>query len=405
MKEHAINKEAAFMKELIVFGEDYNRHPSSSQHIVNTLQHQFASIQWINSIGLRKPSPSPRDLARIREKLRNALTVTPCRDDLPPPFPVIHPLVWPLAEHPLLRWFNQLSVRRQLARKRHLRVVWAALPSAVDYLDALQADVVIYYCGDDFSGLAGVDHTRVKQMEERMAKRADLILCASPALVGKMSQLSPQNTHLLRHGVDFHRFAAPQPDPYPPAPSPTQGRYKVGFYGSLNQWLDQTLLCELAAARPEVDFHLIGRRDCESPLLDACDNIKFHPPVPHQHLAQYVQHWDAALLPFVDNAQIRACDPLKLREYLAAGCPVISSNFPAARQYPCLVSVATSQQDWLDAIDAFCHLSQQHRLQYRKTARQHMVNESWDMRGDTVLTLINSILEEKQTCLPEFSII
>ncbi|UTV26733.1 glycosyltransferase [Photobacterium atrarenae] len=388
------------MKELIVFGEDYNRHPSSSQHIVNTLRHQFA-IQWINSIGLRKPSPSPRDLARVREKLRKAFTSPPRRES-PTPFPVIHPLVWPLAEQPFMRWFNQLSLRRQLSSKRNPRVVWAALPSAVDYLDTVQADLVIYYCGDDFSGLAGVDHQRISTMEQRMAQRADLILCASPALVGKMSQISPQKTYLLRHGVDFHRFAAPQPDPYPPAASPCQGRYKIGFYGSLNQWLDQTLLCELAAARPEVDFHLIGRRDCDTPLLDACRNIKCHPPVPHSQLAQYVQHWDAAILPFVDNAQIRACDPLKLREYLAAGCPVISSDFPSARQYPCLVSVATNQQEWLDAIDAFCHLSQQHRLQYRKTARQQMMNESWEMRGDTVINLINNSLVKNKTTLPEF---
>ncbi|WP_087025907.1 glycosyltransferase [Thaumasiovibrio subtropicus] len=385
------------MTELIVFAEDWGRHPSSSQHIINTLQSQFA-VQWVNSIGLRQPSFNQRDLLRVAEKMqqrfRGDARQKATRDPVAP-FPVIRPAVWPLAENAILKWCNTTSLKQQLPPKTGTRIVWAALPSAVDYLDMLEAELVIYYVGDDFSGLAGVDHQRVAQLEKKMVARADIILCASPALAMRFPN---HKTHLVSHGVDFSLFATPQANPYPASSS----RHKIGFYGSLNHWLDQTLLYQLATQRPEVDFYLIGRHDCDISLIEPCPNVHFKPAVPHHQLARYVQHWDAAILPFVDNEQIRACNPLKLREYLAAGCPVISSDFPAAHQYPCHVSIAKSVAEWCEAIDAFCQLNNQHRLQYKKTAQMQMRTESWERRGQQVLSLINKALNVNQTALPNF---
>ncbi len=380
------------MKELIVFGEDWGRHPSSSQHIINTIADQF-DVQWVNSIGLRKPGINARDFKRIAEKaVQRFGQKTQSHTTVSAPFPVIKPLVWPLAENRAIKQLNRLSLSQQLPKKAAFRVAWLALPSAVDYLDTIDADLVVYYCGDDFSGLAGVDHQRVAQCEKVLAERADLIFCASPAMA---TRFPANKTHIVSHGVDFNLFSEPTANPYPESDS----RSKIGFYGSLNNWLDQALLVELANARKQIDFYLIGRQDCDVSALNHCDNVIMRPAVPHHELAQYVQHWDAALLPFVDNEQIRACNPLKLREYMAAGCPVISSDFPAAHQYPCHVSIANNIAEWLEAIDAFCLLNNQHRLQFKKMAQQKMKSESWQRRGQQAISLINNKIEENKAPL------
>ena len=49
------------------------------------------------------------------------------------------------------------------------------------------------------------------------------------------------------------------------------------------------------------------------------------------------------MLPFKQCAQIEACNPLKLREYLAAGKPVVTTDFPALAPYRSVVSVATDK--------------------------------------------------------------
>ena len=305
------------------------------------------------------------------------------------PTTITKPLIWPMAQSPLLKYLNSQLLRRQLkphiGSKQYRRIVWAALPSAVDYLDICNSDLVIYYCGDDFSALAGVDHSLAEQAEQRLVARADLIFACSPALQAKFPA---SKTILLPHGVHLSQFAKPSVS----TPDIKLSRPSIGFYGSLNNWLDQTLLLNLAKARPNINFCLIGRQDSGIEHLAQQANIVILPAVPHHQLAHYLKHWTAAILPFVDNEQIRACNPLKLREYLAAGCPVISSDFPATAPYRSVITTASSEQQWLAAIDLYCQWTPQQRQQHAKKAYQTVANESWEHRATQALDAIEKIL-------------
>jgi len=385
--------------EFLVFGEDWGRHPSSSQHILTALMDRY-NVMWINSIGLRQPKLNWRDINRIGEKLLSSLChrsmadpdITKKTTHSRTPAAIIRPLVWPVAQRPITKKINSMLLSLQLCRKQNRRIIWAALPTAVDYLDICDSDLVIYYCGDDFSSLAGVDHCYVTQAEKKITKRADIILACSPALQQKFPT---SKTWLLPHGVALSQFAKP-------APCPTEidtSRPSVGFYGSLNNWLDQKLLVQLANARPCINFYLMGPVNTDISPLSHSQNIHILPAKPHHQLAGYLQHWTMAILPFIDNDQIRACNPLKLREYLAAGCPIISSNFPAVHPYKSLISTATNLQEWLLAIDSRCQLSQNERLAYAHQTSLCVANESWNNRANTVLALIKErLMSENSYC-------
>lgn len=381
--------------EFLVFGEDWGRHPSSSQHILTALMDSYEVI-WINSIGLRQPKLTWRDINRVKEKLQSSLchrsalvpAVTKEHDIPQTPTAIIKPLVWPLAQHSLIQKLNNVILSQQLRRKKSPRIIWAALPSAVDYLDICDSDLVIYYCGDDFSALAGVDHHYVAQAEQRLIDRADIILACSPALQQKFPA---DKTWLLPHGVAISQFANPMPCPVDIETS----RPSVGFYGSLNNWLDQDLLYQLANARPDINFYLVGPVDTDISLLGQNHNIHLLPAKPHHQLAGYLQHWTMAILPFKDNEQIRACNPLKLREYLAAGCPVISSDFPAVQPYRPWVTTATTLQEWLNTIDHNCQLSINARQVYAHQTSTRVANESWSNRAKTVVKLVKERLVSK----------
>lgn len=378
--------DAANRADLIVFGEDWGGLPSSTQHLVRHLA-RSRRVLWVDSIGLRRPRLS--DLGRILTKLRAMLA---SRTDSPSaaveetaPFPVLAPRALPLPGSPLARLFNRRvlapQVRSAAARAGlHRPLLWISLPTAVDLVGALGESGVVYYCGDDFGALAGVDHAPVKRLEAELAERADLILAASERLV---ERFPAGKTQLLAHGVDFERFATPAPRALDlPGKGPV-----AGFYGSIEAWLDQGLLADVARALPAWQFVLIGAVKVDVSRLEAVDNVRFLGPRPHAELPGYAQHWDASLLPFVDNAQIRASNPLKLREYLAAGRPIVTTDFPALDGYRDLVSTVAGADDMVTALGAAAAEGAA-RLPLR---RERVRGESWAARADTLAQLLDTL--------------
>ena len=57
----------------IIFGDDWGRHPSTTQHLVSRFQ-ENDRILWIDSIGMRSPKLSVTDGARAIRKLKGMLS-------------------------------------------------------------------------------------------------------------------------------------------------------------------------------------------------------------------------------------------------------------------------------------------------------------------------------------------
>lgn len=375
--------------DLIVFGEDWGRHPSSTQHLVKRLAAD-RRVVWINSIGLRRPRFGSADLKRIVQKLQAALfgrsgNGNPAeREPLPPNLTVVAPLAVPWPGNPLAAALNRFLIGRQVRRVMAERgiarpVLWASLPTVVDLMGAFGERATIYYCGDDFGHLAGVDHGPVTRAEARLAVKADHILAASPALAAKFPAAK---TTMLPHGADIALFA----DAVPRAADLPDGPV-AGFYGSLSAWLDQDLLADVARRLPHWTFLVIGEVRVPVERLTAVPNIRLVGPRPHGALPGYSQHWQASLLPFIDNAQIRASNPLKLREYLATGQPIVSTPFPALDAYADLIAIAPDAAGFAAAIDRTLHEPDLRRAERRDRVR----SETWEARAAQVATLIDEL--------------
>lgn len=373
-------------RDLVVFGEDWGAHPSSTQHIVRRLAAD-RRVLWVNSIGLRRPRLDGRDLRRVSRKLAAAVKAPPTqqRRAPPPPSLTVHAPVavsWPGS--PVAAAFNRHALGLQLRRAiaaAGLRdpILWSSLPTAAPLVGALGERGVVYYCGDDFGALAGVDHEPVARMERALVERADIVFAASEALADR---LPAGKTQLAPHGVDVDLFATPAPRP---ADLP-HDRPVAGFYGALADWIDVEMIAHAADALPDWSFVLIGPEQTDVSLLRARDNVRLLGPRDHAELAGYAQHWSVSLLPFRDNAQIRACNPLKLREYLAAGTPIATTDFPALAPYADLASVAASPADFADAIRRAAQDGARAQLR-----RARVKDESWDARAAAVSHALDSL--------------
>lgn len=57
---------------MIVFGEDYKRHPHCLEHLVNQLV-PYNRILWVETVGMRNPTISLYDFKRALEILKKWL--------------------------------------------------------------------------------------------------------------------------------------------------------------------------------------------------------------------------------------------------------------------------------------------------------------------------------------------
>jgi len=373
---------------LLVFGEDWGAHPSSTQHIIRRLMPDHPVV-WVNSIGLRRPKLNFQDVTRVLAKVKSVFRSRPTKpssqDHVVGLSTVISPLVIPVPRNKLERTINSFllgpKVRKALKEaSKGKPIFWTSLPTAIDLTNCSENQAVVYYCGDDFSGLAGVDHSEVAQAEKRLVERADLILASSERLVAKFP---PAKTVYIPHGVDTKLFSTSMA---PPADLPKE-RPVAGFYGSISDWLDVSLMNQVVTALPNWEFVFIGSVQTDIAALSHQPNVSFLGPRDHHSLPGYAQNWTVSLLPFKNNAQIRACNPLKLREYLSAGTPIVSTDFPALDGYRDLLTVADTADDFVHAL-----IKSVSEPSHLKRQRQNRVaHESWDQRAQQISKLLASL--------------
>ncbi|WP_434354799.1 glycosyltransferase [Parasalinivibrio latis] len=380
--------------DLIVFGEDWGGLPSSTQHLISRLS-SSRKVVWVNSIGLRQPSFNLRDCKRLLAKV-SKIAFSPLQSPQqskentahpPSSFTIVNPITIPApssrVSRKLAEWLLVYQLR-PLVKKLSLEnpVLWSSLPTAADLCGKLGESSVIYYCGDDFGALAGVDHDVVLQHERVLVSKADKILAASPTLCDKFPS---DKCLLLPHGVDYDLFSNSAPRA---KDLPDDGHPIAGFYGSLSNWLDYDLLKHVITRLKHWRFVFIGNiEDERAHDILRLKNVIYLGQRPHNQLPSYSQHWDVSLLPFSDNLQIRACNPLKLLEYLATGKPVVTTPFPALKPYQHLVQTVATSRQMVSALEKSISGKNVKSTQQL----QEISTQTWDQRARDLTLLLEAL--------------
>jgi glycosyltransferase involved in cell wall biosynthesis len=114
-------------------------------------------------------------------------------------------------------------------------------------------------------------------------------------------------------------------------------------------------------------------------------NVVFAGPRKINELPPYLQYFDCAIIPFRKNTLTNSIYPLKINEYLAAGKPVISTNFSAdINSFSDVAYVVNTDDEFLHAIDKAIEEDNDERKQARlKVAEQNTwtvrVKQFWDI--------------------------
>jgi glycosyltransferase involved in cell wall biosynthesis len=313
-------------------------------------------VLYVNSIGFRMPTLKEGGAAlnRIGRKLRSVA------HGVQSPFPGFHvasPFSVPMWHWPYLANLNVWSLTlqvRKAARRAGLKnpLLWVACPTAVEIVKRMQRhSFLVYQRTDKFEEYSEQTREYVIAADRWLSEHADLVLYASTVLYEEERMRNAQSL-LVRHGVEVAHF-----DPErarrvaEPADMVNIRRPIVGFFGEIeSDTMDMPLLGEVARALPNVSFVFVGRVVAPPEPLRGLPNVHFLGKKPYENIPQYGVQFDVAILPWKQNWWTYYSNPIKIKEYLALGLPIVSTAFPEALHYNDVMYAAHTAKEFIQGI-------------------------------------------------------
>jgi glycosyltransferase involved in cell wall biosynthesis len=386
-----------FMQEIVYFGNDWNAENKTSSHHIAEQLSQHTKILYIECPGLRAPKGTGRDLRKLFSKVGRALR---------PPRQINEQLAvytlfqLPFHKYALVRTFNKWLIVATLKLLFWLRgirnpILWFVIPHLYMAPVRIKNALSVYYCIDDYAALPDIDVSAVSAMDNAMTSAVDLVFVASETLLEKKQALNKQ-VLVSHHGVDFVHFnRVQQGNIHLPTDIPIQ-KPVIGFFGLIEEWIDLELIRYLATEQPNWQFLMIGRVAVAQNPCEELNNVHFIGRREFAKLPDYAASFDVAILPYKLNQQVLNSNPIKLREYLATGKPVVSVNFPQVHHYADVVSIANDHSAFLQAIEK--ELAEDSPT--KQAARVASVRDAtWQSRVQNILLHVNEQLAEKSASI------
>src|SRR6202521_1760788 len=243
-----------------------------------------------------------------------------------------------------------VAALRGVASEHPLTGCWivAQLPSWRPLGQALRsafAGRLLFDCLDDYGAFG--DHAALTDEEEELARTADLVVAVTEPLRRKLAAAGARCI-VVRNGCEWEHFgpaAARVRAGGPPTESWMPRKKRTT--GGIHDWFDGPLLAELARARPEWEFWLVGdtyRGEVEE--LRALANVRFLGELPYADLPRVISHFDAGVIPFRVSPLTEVVETVKVYEMLAAGLPVVATDLPELRRFAPYVTVARTAGDF-----------------------------------------------------------
>jgi glycosyltransferase involved in cell wall biosynthesis len=388
-KKARVGKGVLRGRDIVCFSHDWTGDPLSKTHLMRVLSKENR-ILWVNAIANRMPTASSKDVSRIFNKLK--AFGEPVREVEPNIF-VLNPLAIPAYGSDAMVAMNRrllvTQVKRAMRRLGFSDVVNMVFnPAAGMIAGKLGERELIYYCVDEYTAFTGATDG-LKRIEDDLFRRASLVVVSAEKLLESKKHLNP-NTHLIRHGTDWQHFrtaidgglAVPFDIAHLPRPI-------IGFHGLLADWVDYELIIKVAEHFQHGSVVLVGKTSVDAAqkikVLDGVPNIHRLGRKPYADLPGYCAAFDVALNPFEISELTLAANPLKVREYLAAGLPVVSTDIPEVRVLDDVL-VGVDHDDFISKVESALA-----NPKTRAAVSNAIRGESWESKIEELRELVSKL--------------
>jgi glycosyltransferase involved in cell wall biosynthesis len=337
-------------------------------------------VLFVNSIAVRMPNPvgDAQFIERVQRKLKSlARGVVNIENN----FWVFSPVNVPGATgQTLTGWALAPQIRAAAARAGIRKpVLWLHCPAGAQLLGNYDAEAIVMQRTDRFEAFPEGNPQLLTRQIKRIKEAADLVVYAAPHLMREEAGEGRRQL-LATHGVDLETFiSAGRGRSAEPEELRDVRRPRVGFIGGMDaHTFDPELFLGVASRLPDVEFVMVGGSSLPEGWC-SLPNVTFTGRKPYEEIAGYMAAMNVLIMPWNQSEWIKACNPVKLKEYLATGRPIVTTDFKALDGWRDLVRIAKGQDAFAAAIRSA--LTQPYDADY---ARMRVLPESWDRKADLV---------------------
>jgi len=365
-------------KDIIVFSDDWGRHPFSCQHIIERLL-PYNRVLWVNTIGYRTIKINFYDINRIIEKIKNWVKKED-GDEKINNLTVINPICLPFGKYALVRLFNRFSivgVIKKYADKLKFKnsILITTLPTTENVIGRLNESFSCYYCVDDFTLWPGSERDLICRLEKKLLDKVDLVIASSDKLKRTRNN-HKRETKLLTHGVDIEHFTLNDKKL-----NPRVGHLRkpiVAYYGLIDERCNLKLLIEVVQRMSHITFLLIGEWRIDNRAFLKLKNVFITGNIPYKDLPSYIVSSSVLILPYHLNELSESINPLKLKEYIATGLPVIATPLIEVIKLKEFITIADTVKSFCDQIEGSLN---QNRISNNEKFMSFIMNQSWEIKA------------------------
>lgn len=378
-------------RNIVCIASNWWYDPTSKHHVMKLLSERNHVI-WVNYHASRRPRVGVADARAIAGKVRQFVE-GPRR--ITDNMTVITPMVVPLPGSKTIANLNRRLLTRQI--KSVLRTLparpvqlWSFAPDIDFLVGQFEEECAVYYCVDEFSEFGGYDRDAILRLESRLAGKADLVIATSRKLYQSKRRICSEAV-LVTHGVDYEHFASHRSENVPADTANLQSPV-LGFWGLIQDWVDVDLIASVARLRPNWSIVLVGEVHTNISALSGLTNVHLLGRRPYQQLPAYAAAFDVGIIPFRINELTLAVNPIKLREYLCAGLPVVSTPLPEVEAYREWVEIAATPEQFVAA----CEDAMRGDSESQRNGRRAMMqNETWRSKVEAISDHLRRVLAGK----------
>lgn len=344
-------------------------------------------VLWVEGVAMRAVANTGRaELRRVGAKLRAAGGVRCVEERLHVLRPLPIPPAGRIGRALQLRVLERqvMQAVRQLGVGEH-RLSWFSVPVVAPLRGRLGDRASVLYYQDRYDEFSHVDRAYLRGCLRSLAEGCDVSIASADALADDLRALGASPA-VVPHGVDVDRFSTKEA-----APTQLDGfeRPLIGCVGLVDDHLDMQAIRVVADALERGTVVLVGGVNTDVASLRH-PRIRFVGQRPYSEMPAYMHAFDVCLVPFARNRLTAGVNPIKLREYLAAGRPTVATALPETEPYADVIELVREHGSWAAAVARALDDDDERGRAHR---HRRVADESWDAAFERVEALVSPLLE------------